>query len=282
MRAEPLISFHQSSLALNLPSPRITNGATSAISAMPAGRRDRALHQHQRIAEADLQRAAQLAFGDRPEDQADHHRRDRVVVAPHQEAEHAEARQHGELDHRGLGRDRAHGGEDQDAGIEPRLRDREQPHPQADQRQVEHQQHHVGDEQARDQPPDQIGLLGEQQRPGIEAVLLEAGEHHGGGGRGRQAERQQRHQRAGGGGVVGGLGPGDALDRALAELLRMLGELLLGRIGQEGRDLGAARRQRADREAEQRCRAARPSTSASSPAQVIQSEPRTGSIVSAT
>ena len=165
---------------------------------------------------------------------------------------HAERREHGQLDHRGLGGDGAHGREHQDAGVEPGLRDREQPHPQADQRQVEHQQHDVGDEQAGDQAPDQIGPLGEQQRPGIEAVLLEAREHHRGGGRGRQPERQQRHQRAGGGGVVGGLGSGDALDRAVAEFLRMLGQPPFGRIGQEGRDLGAARRQRADREAEQR------------------------------
>ena len=42
-------------------------------------------------------------------------------------------------------------------------------------------------------------------------------------------------------------------------------EPLLGRIGQEGRDLGAAGRQRADREAEQRAAQPRPSTSASSP-----------------
>jgi hypothetical protein len=67
-------------------------------------------------------------------------------------------------------------------------------------------------------PHDQIGALGEQQRPGVEAVLLEAREHHRGSGRRRQAEREQRHQRAGGGGVVGGFGAGDALDGAVAEL----------------------------------------------------------------
>ncbi|GCC47973.1 hypothetical protein chiPu_0031959, partial [Chiloscyllium punctatum] len=90
------------------------------------------------------------------------------------------------------------------------------------------------------------------QRPRVEAVLLEARQHHRRGGRGRQPERQQRHQRAGGRRIVGGLRPRDTLDRALAELLRMFGQPPLGGIGQEGRDLGAAGRQRADRKAEQR------------------------------
>ena len=67
---------------------------------------------------------------------------------------------------------------------------------------------------------------------------------------GRQAEGQQRHERAGGRGVVGGLGSGDALDGALAELLGVLGELALGHVGQEGRDLGAARGEGAEGEAE--------------------------------
>ena len=52
---------------------------------------------------------------------------------------------------------------------------------------------------------------------------------------------EHRHQGAGGGRVVGRLGAGDALDGALAELLRVLGQLLLGGVRQERRDLGAAR-----------------------------------------
>jgi hypothetical protein len=47
-------------------------------------------------------------------------------------------------------------------------------------------------------------------------------------------------------GSLGGFGTGDALDGAVAEFLRMLGQALLRRIGQEGRDFGAAGRQRAD------------------------------------
>src|SRR4051794_30018055 len=51
---------------------------------------------------------------------------------------------------------------------------------------------------------------------------------------------------------AGCLRPGHALDRVLAELLWVLGELLLGHIGQEGRDLRAAGRQRAEGEAKRR------------------------------
>ena len=71
-------------------------------------------------------------------------------------------------------------------------------------------------------------------------------------------EREQRHERARERRVVGRLGAGHALDRALAELLRVLGQALLGRVGQERRHLGAARRQRAEREADARAAQPRP------------------------
>ena len=101
-------------------------------------------------------------------------------------------------------------------------------------------------------PQTRSRAVGEEQRPRLQAVLLEAGEHDRSRRGGRQAERQERHQRAGGGGIVRRFGPGDAFDRALAELLRLLREPLLQRVGEERRDLGAARRHRAHREAEQR------------------------------
>ena len=66
----------------------------------------------------------------------------------------------------------------------------------------------------------------------------------------------------------------------MAELLRMLRELLLDRVGQEGRHLGAAGRQRADREADGRCRAATASRSAASPPASSRASPCTGSISS--
>ena len=101
--------------------------------------------------------------------------------------------------------------------------------------------------------------------PGLEAPALQGGQHDRGGGVRRQPEREHRHEGAGGGRVVGGLGAGDALDGAVAELLGVLGQLALGDVGQEGRDLGAAGRHGAEGEAERRCRAATASRTASSP-----------------
>ncbi len=119
-------------------------------------RGNRALHQRPGVAQADLQGAPELAFRHGPEDQPHHHGGDRVVEPPHQVAQHPEHRQHHELDHGRVRRDRSHRGKHQDPGTQPRLRDREQAHPQPHQRQVQHQQHRVGNEQARDQARDQI------------------------------------------------------------------------------------------------------------------------------
>ena len=83
-------------------------------------------------------------------------------------------------------------------------------------------------------------------------------------------ERQQRHQRARERRVVGRLGPGDALDRALAPLA-VRRELLLGRVGQERRHLGAARRQRPEREPDPR--AAQPRLPRAPPVAAAQPAP---------
>ena len=52
----------------------------------------------------------------------------------------------------------ADGGEHQNAGVEQRRGDLQELHPDRDHRQVEHEQHHVADEQRRDQAPDQLRL----------------------------------------------------------------------------------------------------------------------------
>ena len=104
--------------------------------------------------------------------------------------------------------------------IEIGARDQEEPHPDAGQRQVQDKQHEVADIERGDQPPDELGVAVEQERAGLQVVVLERREQHGGGRRRRQAEREQRHQHAGGGSVVGGLRSGDAFDGAVPELLR--------------------------------------------------------------
>ena len=123
------------------------------------------------------------------------------------------------------------------------------------QRQVDDQQQGVADEEAGQQRPHQVGLVGHQCRAGLDAIGLQRGDQHGGGRGDRETERQQGHEHARGARVVGRLGAGDAFDRALTELavgLPATGQLALGDVGQEGRRLRAAGRHRAEREAQRR------------------------------
>ena len=128
----------------------------------------------------------------------------------------------------------------------------QQQHPQADERQVEHQQQDVADVEAGQQRPHEARLVLEEQRSGLQAELLERGQQHRGGGGGRQPQREQRHQRPGGRGVVGGFGTGHAFDGAVPELLGMTRQALLDGIGEQRRQFRAAGRQGAQREADRR------------------------------
>src|SRR3546814_18258976 len=83
------------------------------------------------------------------------------------------------VDHGVVERVGAQGREDQDAGIEQRPRNRQNPHPDAGHRQVQDQQHEVADIEAGDQAPDQVRLVGEQERAGLQTVLLEGGDEIG-------------------------------------------------------------------------------------------------------
>ena len=97
---------------------------------------------------------------------------------------------------------------------------------------------------------------------------IERGEQHGGRGRAGDAEREHRHQRAVRGGVVGRFGRRHAVERALAEALRMPAEALLDDIGDEGRDRRPGARQQADEEADERRRAGSPCGTRPSPSAV--------------
>jgi hypothetical protein len=114
-------------------------------------------------------------------------------------------------------------GEHQDPGVQQVLRNLEHLHPDPDQRQVEDQQDHVADVEARDQAPHQLGLRLKEERAGLDAVVLECAQQDRRRGGGGNAERQERDQHAGRRSVIRRLGPGDALDSALAELVGMLG-----------------------------------------------------------
>ena len=93
------------------------------------------------------------------------------------------------------------------AGKEQAIGHLEQAHPHADQRQVEDDEHQVADPHARDQPPEEVGLLGHHRRAGRDAVNHERAEHQ----RHRPArgnpQGEHRDELALGVRVVGGLGP---------------------------------------------------------------------------
>ena len=146
--------------------------------------------------------------------------------------------------------------EDQNAAVEQRLRNGEQAHPQAHQRQVEHQQHNVADIKTGNQAPDQRGGAREQQWPRLEIILFKGRKQNGGRCRGWKSQCQQWNQHARNGRVIGRFRAGNTFDGAAAKFLWMLGELFFKEIGQEGRNFRAARRQRAEWKPE--CGAAQP------------------------
>ncbi len=135
-------------------------------------------------------------------------------------------------------------------------RDGEHLHPQADEGQVENQQHEVGDEKARHQTPNQRGIGHKEEGARLQAELLEAGKHDCSRGRSGQAQRQERHESSGGGSIVGRFRSGHAFDCTFAEFFRMFRELPFRRIGKEARHIGAARWHGADWKAD--CGAAKP------------------------
>ena len=77
--------------------------------------------------------------------------------------------------------------------------DRQQFDLQPDQWQVQDQQHHIRNQQAGNQPPDQLRRCRKRQRPRLQAKLLKVREHDCRCGRCGQAEGQQGRQRSGGG-----------------------------------------------------------------------------------
>src|SRR5690606_12083194 len=103
-------------------------------------------------------------------------------------------------------------------GIQLRPRDLQQLYPNADQWQIQYQQHEVANIQRGNQAPDQFRIAGKQEGPGLQAIVLKCRQQNGCSGGCGQAQRKQRHQNACGRGVVGGLWPCDTLDSAFTEL----------------------------------------------------------------
>ncbi len=204
------------------------------------------------VAAGRLQRSTQVPLEQRAEDGADDERQHRQSEPPHREPEQAERQQQEQVEGLALHGVRTHRGEEEDPRVEVGARDAQELGPGRRERQVEHEEEGVADEQARDEHPDEVGLLGEQEWPGLDAIAHERRDDDRGGRVRGQPQRQQGHHRPRSRGVVRGLGTGHTLDGALPELLGVLGELALGEVGQEGRDLGPSGRDGPEREAERR------------------------------
>jgi hypothetical protein len=143
-----------------------------------------------------------------------------------------------------------HAAEQQDRRIKPPVRHREQLDPHADQRQVQDHQHQVADPHRGDHAPEQLRPFGHHLRPGRDALDHHGADHQGHHGVGRDAEREQRDEGGLRAGVVRRFGRRHALDRTLAELVRVLGDLLLQRVGAERSEQRAAAWQDTERGAQ--------------------------------
>ena len=146
----------------------------------------------------------------------------------------------------------ADGGERHDGGEQQPVGHLQQPHPDADQREVQHDQHQVTDPHAGDQPPEQIGLFGHHLWARRDAVHGERPEHECHHAARRQPEREHGDELALCIGIVGGFRPRDALDRALAEAGRVLRQLLLDHVGRERRNRWSGAGQHAEERSDPR------------------------------
>ena len=95
-------------------------------------------------------------------------------------------------------------------------------------------------------PQNRVRVLGHHLRTGDDAVDGHRADHQRHHRVGRDAEREQRNERGLRAGIVGGLRPCHAFDRALAEARRILGQLLLQRVGRKRREHRAIARQDAE------------------------------------
>ncbi len=213
-------------------------------------RRDRALDEDHRVAARQDHRPAQVLLEQRAEHEAEQQRRRLAAELDEHVADHAEDRDRVDVEGVAVDRVAAERGEDDDRGEQHPVGHGEQPHPEADQRQVQQHQHQVADPHRDDDAPEQLRLVGDDVGAGGDALDDEGADHQRHHRVRRDAEGQHRDERGLRGGVVGALGAGDALDGAAAEVLRVARELLLHRVGGEGGEHVAAAGQHAEDRAE--------------------------------
>ena len=126
--------------------------------------RDRALQENHVVAGAHRERLAQRELEHRREHEPERDRREIVTELAQHVADPAHDEHDPDVDDAVADRIAAEDAEAQYARIQIRIRNAQQIHEEADQRQVEDQQHGVADVHARDETPEKLGLLRNQHR----------------------------------------------------------------------------------------------------------------------
>src|SRR6185295_3530040 len=115
-------------------------------------------YQDREIPLADRYGTPELLLRQRSQDEPDDTGSHRKSEMAHQKSDPSEYQQEVDIEGRVVEAVDAQCREHENSAVEERRRDRQKPHPQADQRQVEHEQHRIADIEAGDQSPHQLAL----------------------------------------------------------------------------------------------------------------------------
>ena len=134
---------------------------SSTITTSSSGRdqqagRDRPRDEHAPVAARQQQRAPQVLFHHRPQDEAQQQRRRLAAQLDEHVADDAEDRHHPDVEGVVVGRVHADRAEQHDGREQPAVGNGQQLDPDADQRQVQDDQHQVADPHRGDQAPEQL------------------------------------------------------------------------------------------------------------------------------
>jgi hypothetical protein len=154
------------------------------------------------------------------QDEPEEERRWFEAVHAQNVAECAEAGAEQQIERAMIRRIRADAREHDRGRVEKAIRNQEQSAPDADERQVDHEQHEVANPHARDEPPEERRLLRDDAGSGLNAVHDERAQEHRHHRVRGEPERQERDERCLRRRVVGRLRTGDTFNRALTERRR--------------------------------------------------------------
>ena len=199
--------------------------------------RDGPREEGRRIAGSPDERAAEVHIRHIAQDDAEDHRRGRIVVLPHGIPEEAESQHHPDVEDPNADREGPDDAQDKDDRHEDGTRDHEDFDQDPHQRESQHQHGQGGqDEHCRDFP-DVVRELDHEERAGPNPVQPHGAEQHRGGRAPRNGERKYRDNGPADAGVVSRLGRYQTLARPFAELLRLLAAPFGEVVGNPGGDV---------------------------------------------